>query len=97
MINVSGRRGLIFLDGQGSIASSILAYFSCMTPNNFVSIVARNGNAYSYVNLGTAAGPGTMMIDVGMGSGSSAGNIRVSCVGSTGTVNWAIVYFPNTI
>jgi len=98
LINVSGRRGLIFLDGQAPIASSILAYFSCMTPNNCLSILARNGNAYSFSNLGTAAGTGTMMIDAGMGTGSSAGNIRVSCaLGNTGTVLWNIVYFSSAL
>ena len=95
VINVSGRRGLVFLDGQGSIASSILAYFSCMTPNNCLSVVARNGNVYTYANLGTAAGTGTMMIDVGI---STSGNIRVSCaLGSTGTVLWNVVYFSSAL
>jgi predicted O-methyltransferase YrrM len=60
-----------------------------------LSILAQNGNAQSFSNLGTAAGTGTMMISAGI---NSVGNIRVSCaLGSTGTVLWNIVYFSSAL
>jgi hypothetical protein len=66
LLNVAGKRGFLFLDGQAPNTSSILAYFSCITPNPCLSIVAQNGNAYSFGNLGTAAGTGTVLMSVGI-------------------------------
>jgi len=40
-----------------------------------LSIVAQNGNAYSFANVGSAQGTGTMMINVGV---SNTSNLRVS-------------------
>jgi hypothetical protein len=94
-INVAGKRGFLFLEGVSPINSSILAFFSCIPTNPFLSKVAQNGNQYSFANMGSAQGTGTMMIDVGV---SVTSNLRVCSVGTaSGTVNWAIVYFPNTI
>jgi hypothetical protein len=93
LISVAGRRGFVFLDGQSPINSSVLAYFSCISTNQCLSIVAQNGNAYSFANVGSAQGTGTMMINVGV---SNTSNLRVSATQS-GNISWAIVYFPNTI
>jgi hypothetical protein len=90
LLSVAGKKGFVFLDGQAPITSSILAYFSCVTPNQCLSIVAQNGNAYSFSNLGTAQGSGSMQIQVGI---SNTSNIRVSASGSGGTIFWAVVYF----
>ena len=89
LLNVAGKRGFLFLDGQAPITSSILAYFSCVTPNPCLSVVAQNGNAASFYNLGTASGTGTVMINVGINTSS---NIRVSAT-QNGTIFWAVVYF----
>jgi hypothetical protein len=93
LVSVAGRRGFLFLDGQSPINSSVLAYFSCISTNQCLSIVAQNGNAYSFANVGSSQGTGSMMINVGV---SNANNLRVSATQS-GTINWAIVYFPNTV
>jgi hypothetical protein len=93
LLSVAGRRGFLFLDGQSPINSSVLAYFSCISTNQCLSIVAQNGNAYSFANVGSASGTGSMMINVGV---SNTSNLRVSATQS-GTINWAIVYFPNTV
>ena len=79
----------MFLDGQAPNTSSMVAYFSCITTNPFLSLVAQNGNAYSFNNLGTASGTGTVLISVGM---SNTSNIRVSA-NQNGTIFWAVVYF----
>jgi hypothetical protein len=89
LLNVAGKRGFLFLDGQAPNTSSILAYFSCITPNPCLSVVAQNGNAASFYNLGTAAGTGTVLINVGINTSS---NIRVSG-NQNGTIFWAVVYF----
>jgi hypothetical protein len=89
LLNVAGKRGLLFLDGQAPNTSSMLAYFSCITPNPCLSILARNGNAYSFANVGTAAGTGTVLINVGI---SDTSNLRVSA-NQNGTIFWAVVYF----
>jgi len=89
LLNVAGKRGFLFLDGQAPITSSILAYFSCVTPNPCLSVVAQNGNAASFYNLGTASGTGTVMINVGINTSSI---IRVSG-NQNGTIFWAVVYF----
>jgi hypothetical protein len=89
LLNVAGKKGFVFLDGQAPITSSILAYFSCITPNPCLSVVAQNGNAASFYNLGAAAGTGTVMINVGINTTS---NIRVSG-NQNGTIFWAVVYF----
>jgi hypothetical protein len=94
-ISVAGKRGFLFLEGVSPINSSVLAYFSCISTNQCLSIVAQNSNAYSFANVGSAQGTGTMMINVGV---SNTSNLRVSCSGSaSGNISWAIVYFPNTI
>jgi hypothetical protein len=89
LLNVTGKRGFVFLDGQGLIGSSILAYFSAMTPYPYLSIVARNGNAFTSQNIGTANGTGTMLINATLNTSS---DIRVSA-NQNGTITWAVVYF----
>jgi hypothetical protein len=89
LLSVAGKRGFVFLDGQSPNTSSIVAYFSCITPNQCLSILAQNGNAYSFANVGTAWGTGTVLINVGI---SNSSNIRVSA-NQNGTVFWAVVYF----
>jgi hypothetical protein len=89
LLSVSGKKGFVFLDGQAPITSSILAYFSCVTPNQCLSILAQNGNAYSFANVGAAAGSGSVLINVGV---SNTSNLRVSA-NASGTIFWAVVYF----
>ena len=89
LLNVAGKRGFVFLDGQAPNTSSMLAYFSCITPNQCLSILAQNGNAYSFANMGTASGTGTVMLSLGI---SNTSNIRVAA-NQNGTIFWAVVYF----
>jgi hypothetical protein len=93
LTNVAGRRGFLFLDGVSPINSSVLVYFSCMSTNPMFSRVAQQGNVYNFDGNTGAAFTGTMMINVGI---LTTGVLRVVAT-TSGTINWAIVYFPNTV
>jgi hypothetical protein len=83
--NFAGKRGLAFIIGTGTIASSIMAFFDNTYGAGHVSIVARNGNSSSSSNLGTAQ-LGTMLITVQ----NSGNNLQVSS-NSNGTVSWSVI------
>ena len=86
------QRGFIFLDSDSTNASSTVAYFSNMSGVNYLSIVARNGNAFGTQNMGTAVS-GTWNMNVTI---NSAGAIRVS-VPNAGFVRWNIIFVSVTV
>jgi len=81
-------RGLIFMDTDSTNASSCVAYFSNMSGVNYLSILARNGNAFSAQNIGANFG-GTWNMTCVI---NSSGNIRVS-VTNAGSIRWNVVLF----
>jgi hypothetical protein len=83
--NFAGKRGLAFIIGIGTIASSIMAFFDNTYGAGHVSIVARNGNSSSSSNLGTAQ-LGTMLIGVQ----NSGNNLQVNST-TSGTVSWSVI------
>ena len=79
-------RGFIFLDTDSTNASSTVAYFSNMSGVNYLTILARNGNALGTANLGTAfSGTYNMTVVI-----NSSGNIRVSVVNG-GSIRWNVI------
>ncbi len=81
-------RGIIVMDTDSTNASSCVAYFSNMSGVNYLSILARNGNAFSAQNIGANFG-GTWNMTCVI---NSSGNIRVSVV-NAGSIRWNVVLF----
>jgi hypothetical protein len=76
------------VDTDTTNANSAVGYFSNVSGVMYLSIIARNGNAFGFQNIGTAVtGAWNMNLFC-----NSAGAIRVS-VNTAGSVRWNIVFF----
>jgi hypothetical protein len=88
----ANKRGFVFVDTDTTNANSAVGYFSNVSGVMYLSIIARNGNAFGFQNSGTAV-TGTWNMNLFC---NSAGLIRVSTT-TTGSVRWNIVFFPTVI
>ena len=82
----SNQRGLVFVDTDSTNASSAVGYFSNMSGVMYLSVLARNGNAFGFQNIGTAF-TGTWNMNLFC---NSAGALRVS-IPTAGSVRWNII------
>jgi hypothetical protein len=87
----SSQRGLLVVDAEAPNSSSAVCFFSSASGVFWLSIVARNGNAFGTGNVGTAFS-GTNNLNVFI---NSTGAIRVSTT-SAGTTRWSIVLLPSS-
>jgi hypothetical protein len=86
----SSQRGLLVVDAEAPNSSSAVCFFSSASGVFWLSIVARNGNAFGTANVGTAFS-GTNNLNVFV---NSTGAIRVSTT-SSGTTRWSVVLLPS--
>ena len=80
-------RGFVIVEAPSPNNSTTLAFFDSLSGFPFVTILARNGNAFGSANLGTAS-TGTYNMNLFC---NSAGLLRVSLT-NAGTVSWTIIF-----
>ena len=79
-------RGFVVVEAPSPNNSTTVAFFDCLSGFPFVTILARNGNAFG-TNLNTAF-TGTYNMNLFC---NSSGNLRLSLT-NAGTATWTLIF-----